>query len=85
MIGHSEPDVVMACCGDVPTMETLAAVSLDGDVFARTICTGGQRGGSHEASTNRMNTRMDCPTRTSTRSVHEGQADYLSPFMAIPG
>ncbi|MBX3319772.1 MAG: phosphoketolase family protein [Nitrospira sp.] len=24
----SEPDVVMACCGDVPTMETLAAVSL---------------------------------------------------------
>lgn len=25
--GHS-PDVVMACCGDVPTLETLAAVSL---------------------------------------------------------
>uniref|UniRef100_UPI000A0A4FF9 phosphoketolase family protein n=1 Tax=Nitrospira cf. moscoviensis SBR1015 TaxID=96242 RepID=UPI000A0A4FF9 len=25
---HGEPDVVMACCGDVPTMETLAAVSL---------------------------------------------------------
>lgn len=24
----SEPDVVMACCGDVPTMETLAAVDL---------------------------------------------------------
>jgi len=24
----SEPDVVMACCGDVPTMETLAAVEL---------------------------------------------------------
>lgn len=24
----SEPDVVMACCGDVPTMETLAAVSI---------------------------------------------------------
>jgi xylulose-5-phosphate/fructose-6-phosphate phosphoketolase len=23
-----EPDVVMACCGDVPTMETLAAVSM---------------------------------------------------------
>src|SRR3712207_3360796 len=23
-----DPDVVMACCGDVPTMETLAAVSL---------------------------------------------------------
>jgi xylulose-5-phosphate/fructose-6-phosphate phosphoketolase len=25
---YGEPDVVMACCGDVPTMETLAAVSL---------------------------------------------------------
>ncbi|HEY8774013.1 MAG TPA: phosphoketolase family protein [Gaiellaceae bacterium] len=26
--GAGEPDVVMACCGDVPTLETLAAVSL---------------------------------------------------------
>ena len=26
--GNSEPDVVMACCGDVPTLETLAAVEL---------------------------------------------------------
>ncbi|MBA2723615.1 MAG: phosphoketolase family protein, partial [Methylibium sp.] len=26
--GGSEPDVVMACCGDVPTLETLAAVEL---------------------------------------------------------
>jgi len=25
---NSEPDVVMACCGDVPTLETLAAVEL---------------------------------------------------------
>jgi xylulose-5-phosphate/fructose-6-phosphate phosphoketolase len=25
---NGEPDVVMACCGDVPTLETLAAVSL---------------------------------------------------------
>jgi len=24
----TEPDVVMACCGDVPTLETLAAVSI---------------------------------------------------------
>ena len=28
MIEGGEPDVVMACCGDVPTMETLAAVEL---------------------------------------------------------
>ena len=27
----SEPDVVMACCGDVPTLETLAAVSILGE------------------------------------------------------
>jgi xylulose-5-phosphate/fructose-6-phosphate phosphoketolase len=26
--GGGEPDVVMACCGDVPTLETLAAVEL---------------------------------------------------------
>jgi xylulose-5-phosphate/fructose-6-phosphate phosphoketolase len=25
---HGEPDVVMACCGDIPTLETLAAVDL---------------------------------------------------------
>jgi xylulose-5-phosphate/fructose-6-phosphate phosphoketolase len=25
---HAAPDVVMACCGDVPTLETLAAVSI---------------------------------------------------------
>jgi xylulose-5-phosphate/fructose-6-phosphate phosphoketolase len=25
---HAEPDAVMACCGDVPTLETLAAVSI---------------------------------------------------------
>jgi len=24
-----EPDAVMACCGDVPTLETLAAVNMD--------------------------------------------------------
>ncbi len=27
-LGVNEPDVVMACCGDVPTLETLAAVSI---------------------------------------------------------
>src|SRR5436189_1832335 len=30
-----EPDVVMACCGDVPTLETLAAVSLLRTLFPR--------------------------------------------------
>jgi len=27
----AEPDVVMACCGDIPTMETLAAVDFYGN------------------------------------------------------
>ena len=31
----SEPDVVMACCGDVPTLETLAAVELLRKCFPR--------------------------------------------------
>ena len=31
----SEPDVVMACCGDVPTLETLAAVELLRKFFPR--------------------------------------------------
>ena len=30
---NGEPDVVMACCGDVPTLETLAAVQLLADYF----------------------------------------------------
>jgi xylulose-5-phosphate/fructose-6-phosphate phosphoketolase len=30
-----EPDVVMACCGDVPTLETLAAVGLLRTLFPR--------------------------------------------------
>ena len=25
---ESEPDIVMACCGDTPTLETIAAVSI---------------------------------------------------------
>ncbi len=32
-----EPDVVMACCGDVPTLETLAAVGLLRTLFPRLI------------------------------------------------
>jgi xylulose-5-phosphate/fructose-6-phosphate phosphoketolase len=33
--GGGEPDVVMACCGDVPTLETLAAVELLRNFFPR--------------------------------------------------
>lgn len=31
--GGSEPDIVMACCGDTPTLETLAAVTILRDAF----------------------------------------------------
>ncbi len=34
----SEPDVVMACCGDVPTLETLAAVSCCAPIFPMSRC-----------------------------------------------
>ncbi len=39
-----KPDVVMACAGDVPTLETLAAVDLLVAAPARPACARGQRG-----------------------------------------
>ena len=42
-----EPDVVMGCCGDVPTLETLAAVSLLAPAPARAARTGRQRRRPH--------------------------------------
>ena len=32
----AEPDVVMACCGDIPTMESLAATAILREEFPRT-------------------------------------------------
>ena len=43
-----EPDVVMACCGDTPTLETLAAVTILRK-HAPAEDPGGQRGGPDEA------------------------------------
>ncbi len=31
--GYAEPDIVMACCGDTPTLETLAAVTILREAF----------------------------------------------------
>ncbi len=39
-----EPDVVMACCGDVPTLETLAAVDWLRTKHSRSENSCGQRG-----------------------------------------
>lgn len=34
---NAEPDIVMACCGDTPTLETLAAVTILRDAIARRV------------------------------------------------
>ena len=46
-----DPDVVMACAGDVPTLETLAAVTLLRAIRAGHPHPGGQRGGPDGAAT----------------------------------
>ena len=43
-----EPDVVLVCCGDVPTLETLAAVDLLRQLCARAESAGDQRGRSDD-------------------------------------
>ena len=71
-----EPDVVMACCGDVPTLETLAAVDL-----LRRHAPGAEgprhqrRGPDDAAAAERAPAR---PVRPGLRrAVHHGQADHL--------
>ncbi len=46
----SEPDVVMACAGDVPTLETLAAVDLLRQHFPDLEDSRNQRGRSNDYS-----------------------------------
>ena len=45
-----EPDVVMACAGDVPTLETLAAVDLLRRAYSRSKDPGDQCRRSHDAA-----------------------------------
>ena len=52
-----EPDVVMACCGDVPTLETLAAVDLLRQSLARAQGPRRQRRRSDEAAAARASIR----------------------------
>ncbi len=73
----SEPDVVMACCGDVPTLETLAAV----DLPAEPISTGAQdpchqRPRSDEAAAAERAPPWSGGSRLRA-AVHAGQADYF--------
>ena len=62
-----DPDVVMACAGDVPTMETLAAVDLLHQHAAGAEDPGRQRGGPDDAAACRKSTHMDCRAGNSTR------------------
>ena len=62
-----EPDVVMACCGDVPTLETLAAVDLLRQAGAGSEDPGGQRGRFDDAAAGRANIPTGCPIAISTR------------------
>ncbi len=56
----SEPDVVMACCGDVPTLETLAAVELLRKHLPELKVPRGQRRQPDETPAGRANTRTGC-------------------------
>ena len=47
---EGDPDVVMACCGDVPTMEALAAVMPAARADSRPAHSRGQRGGPDGAA-----------------------------------
>ena len=71
----SEPDVVMACCGDVPTLETLAAVELIHkhlpELKVRVInVVDLMKLQPQRTSARAFRSRFRCP-------VHQGQTDHL--------
>ena len=55
-----EPDVVMACCGDVPTLETLAAVDLLREHAPGAQGSRDQRGRPDDAAAGERASRTDC-------------------------
>ena len=79
-----EPDVVMACAGDVPTLETLAAVQLLRELAARAQGALRQRRRPDDAAAAHASIRTACATRSSTRSSPPTSRSS-SPSTAIPG
>ncbi len=80
----SEPDVVMACCGDVPTLETLAAVAMSCAAPARAENARRQRGRSDEAPAGeRASARVERPRLR--QPVHSRTSPSSSPSTAIRG
>ena len=63
-----DPDVVLACAGDVPTLETLAAASILRDAPPGPAGAGRQRRRPDAAAARRPSTRTGCPTASSTTS-----------------
>ena len=72
----AEPDVVMACAGDVPTLETLAAVALLARASPRAQGPGGQRRRPHAAPASRGASARPLERRV-RHPVHQGPADHL--------
>ncbi len=62
-----EPDVVLACAGDVPTLETLAAVDLLRQHLPDLQGAGRQRRRPDAPAARAASTRTACPTPSSTR------------------
>ena len=78
-----EPDVVMACCGDVPTLETLAAVKLLREPRARTEDAGRQCRRSHDAAAAERASPWHFRPRL-RRPFHGRQANHLRfPWLSV--
>ena len=81
----SEPDVVMACCGDTPTLEILAAVSILREHLPELENPCGQRGRSDAAAIRERTPAR--PERPGLRfAVHQRQAHHLwVPWLSVAG
>ena len=71
-----DPDVVLACAGDIPTVETLAAVDLLRRYFPGLKVRVIQRWGSHETTTG-LPTSTRASGFTVRRAVHHYQTDHF--------
>ena len=76
---RAEPDVVMACAGDIPTLETLAAVSLLRAHLPELQSAGGQRGGPHAPPA-----RQRAPSRHGGRRVRRPLHDEPPGDLRLP-
>ena len=83
--GGGEPDVVMACCGDVPTLETLAAVELLRGHFPDLQDPRRQRRRPDEAAAARREHPHGLRDADFDCAVHRPTSRSSSPFTAIRG